>query len=157
MHGRIMFWRDGAQLRPAELGRRPPEQLERPVELVVPYTNPALSARALAAAVELARDLEAAVTLMAVHVLPYPSPLECQEGIRQRLEAELTAVARTSPAAIRVKLVFARNRADAYIGLRRRQSLVVIGTKDRWWTTREQRLARALMSSGHSVAVVKVK
>jgi hypothetical protein len=152
-----MFWRDGAQLRPAELGRRPAEQLERPVELVVPYTNPALSARALAAAVELARDLEAAVTLMAVHVLPYPSPLECQEGIRQRLEAELTAVARTSPAAIRVKLVFARNRADAYIGLLRRQSLVVIGTKDRWWTTREQRLARALMSSGHSVAVVKVK
>src|SRR5580693_5919434 len=147
MHGRIMFWRDGAQ-------RRPAEQLERPVELVVPYTNPALSARALAAAVELARDLAAAVTLMAVHVLPYPSPLECQEEIRQRLEAELTAVARTSPAAIRVKLVFARNRADAYIGLLRRQSLVVIGTKDRWWTTREQRLARALMSSGHSVAVV---
>jgi hypothetical protein len=152
MHGRIVFLRDSAQLPVAEV-----ERLQRPLELVVPYTNPALAARALAAAVELARGFEAAVTLMAVHVLPYPSPLECQEGIRQRLEAELTAVARTSPASIRVKLVFARNRADAYLGLLRRQSLVVIGTKDRWWRTREERLARTLMFSGHSVAVVKVK
>jgi hypothetical protein len=124
---------------------------------VVPYTNPALAARALAAATELARGFEAAVTLMAVHVLPYPSPLECQEGIRKRLEAELTAVARTSPVSIRVKLVFARDRADAYLGLLRRQSMVVIGTKDRWWPTREERLARKLTVAGHSVAIIRMR
>jgi hypothetical protein len=152
MHGRIMFLRDSAQLPLAEI-----QAQERPLELVVPYTNPALAARALAAAAELARGFEAAVTLMAVYVLPYPSPLECQEGIRKRLEAELTAVARTSPAAIRVKLVFARNREDAYLGLLKRQSLVVIGTKDRWWRTREERLARRLTAGGHSVAVLKVR
>jgi hypothetical protein len=159
MHGRIVFLRNRAQLGRAEIELPVAEvgRLQPPLELVVPYTNPALAAGALAAAEELARGFEAAVTLMAVHVLPYPSPLECQEGIRQRLEAELTAVARTSPASIRVKLVFARNRADAYIGLLRRQSLVVIGTKDRWWRTREERLARALISRGHSVAVVKMK
>ena len=150
MHGRIVFLRDSAQLPVAEVG-------QRPLELVVPYTNPALAAGALAAAEELARGFEAAVTLMAVHVLPYPSPLECQEGIRQRLEAELTAVARTSPVAIRVKLIFARAREAAYAGLLQRQSLVVIGTKDRWWRTREERLARRLTSSGHSVAIVKVR
>jgi hypothetical protein len=143
---------DSAQL-PLNAIRRP----ERPFEVVVPYTSPVLAARALAAAVELARGFEAAVTLMAVYVLPYPSPLECQEGIRKRLEGELTAVARSSPAATRVKLVFARDREDAYLGLLRRQSLVVIGTKNRWWRTREERLARVLTSSGHSVAVVKVK
>ena len=152
MHGRIMFLRDSAQLPLSEI-----EQRERPLELVVPYTNPALTVRALAAAVELARGFEAAVTLMAVYVVPYPSPLECQEGIRKRLEAELTAVARTSPVAIRVKLVFARDRTDAYLRLLRRQSLVVIGTKDRWWRTREERLARRLTAGGHSVAVVKVR
>jgi hypothetical protein len=152
MHGRIMFLRDSAQLPLAEISAR-----ERPLELVVPYTNPALAARALAAAAELARGFEAAVTLMAVYVLPYPSPLECQEGIRKRLEAELTAVARTSPAAIRVKLVFARDREDAYLSLLKRQSLVVIGAKDRWWRTREERLARRLTAGGHSVAVLKVR
>jgi len=152
MQGRVMFLRDSAQLPLAQV-----ERLERPLDLVVPYTNPALTARALAAAVDLARGFDAAVTLMAVHVLPYPSPLECQEGIRKRLEAELTSVARTIPVAIRVKLVFARDRADAYLGLLRRRSLVVIGTKDCWWRTREERLARRLTAGGHSVAVVKVR
>jgi hypothetical protein len=147
-----MFLRDSAQLPLAEI-----KPAERPLDLVVPYTDPALTARALAAAAELARGFEASVTLMAVYVLPYPSPLECQEGIRKRLEAELTAVARTSPVSIRVKLVFARDRADAYLGLLGRQSLVVIGTKDRWWRTGEERLARRLTAGGHSVAVVKVR
>ncbi len=152
MHGRIMFLRDHAQPPLAEI-----KPSQRPFDLVVPYTNPALTARALAAAGELARGFEMAVTLMAVHVLPYPTALECQDGIRQRLEAELTAVARTSPAAIRVKLVFARDRADAYLGLLHRHSMVVIGTKDRWWRTPEERLARRLTAGGHSVAVIKVR
>ena len=152
MHGRITFLRESARLPLAEI-----EWPERPLEVVVPYTSPALTAQALATATELALGFKAAVTLMAVYVLPYPSPLECQEGIRKRLEAELTAVARTSPASIRVKLVFARDRTDAYLGLLQRQSLVVIGTKDRWWRTREERLARRLTAGGHSVAVVKVR
>jgi hypothetical protein len=90
-------------------------------------------------------------------VLPYPAPLECQEGIRQRLEAELAVVARATPAALRVKLVFARDREEAYLALLRRESLVVIGTKDRWWPTGEERFARKLAAHGHSVAVIKVK
>jgi len=152
MHGKIMFLGDSAKSPMAHL-----ERPERPLDLVVPYTNPALTACALAAATELARGSETEVTLMAVHVLPYPSPLECREGIRQRLEAELTTVAHTTPASIRVKLVFARDPADAYLGLLRRDSLIVIGAKNRWWRTREERLARRLTSSGYSVAIIKVQ
>jgi hypothetical protein len=152
MQSRIVFLRDSARLPQADAS-----PLARPLELVVPYTNPALTAHALNAATELAGGFEAAITLMAVHVLQYPAPLQCQDGIRQRLEAELTAVARTSPAAIRVKLVFARDPGDAFVGLLPRRSLVVIGTRDRWWRTREERLARRLTASGHSVAVVKVR
>jgi hypothetical protein len=152
MQSRITFSRASAHAPLAKL-----ERPQRPLELVVPYTNPALTARALTAAAELARGFEAAITLIAVHVLPYPAPLECQEGIRNRLEAELTAMARTSPVAIRVKLIFARDREAAYLGLLKPQSLVVIGTKDRWWRTREERLARRLTAGGHRVAVVKVR
>ncbi len=147
-----MFLRDGTHSPPAEIQSR-----ERPLELVVPYTNPALTARALAAAASLAKGFEAAVTLLAVHVLPFPAPLECEEGIRKRLEGELTAIARSSPVAIRVKLFFARDREAAYAGLLKRHSLVVIGTKVRWWRTTEERLARRLTSSGHSVALLKVR
>jgi hypothetical protein len=147
-----MFLRESAHSPLAEF-----ERPQRPLELVVPFTNPALTARALAAAAELAQGFEAVVTLMAVHVLPYPAPLECQEGIRKRLEADLAALARTSPVAIRVKLIFARDREAAFLALLKPQSLVVIGTKDRWWRTREERLARRLTAGGHRVAVVKVR
>ena len=105
MHARTTKVRGRATLPLAGVARP-----EIPLEVVVPYTNQALAAEALTAAIEMARGFDAAVTLMAVHVLPYPSPLECQEGIRRRLEAELTAVARTSSAATRVKLVCARDR-----------------------------------------------
>jgi acetyl esterase/lipase len=92
-----------------------------------------------------------------VYVLPYPAQLECQEGIRQRLEAELTRVVHAVPAAVRVKLVFARSREDAYLGLLPRRSMVVMAAPDRWWPTQEERLARKLAAAGHSVAVIRVK
>lgn len=152
MHGRIMFLRDHTQLPVAQL----PQPQSR-LKLVVLYTNPALTAQALAAAVDLARGFEAELTLMAVYVLPYPTPLEIQEGVRKRLESDLTAVARTSPAPIHVKLVFARDRVNACLGMLPREALVVIGTKDRWWRTREESLARRLTSGGHSVAVIRVR
>ena len=151
MQSRIAFLHTGKQL-----GLEAKPRGNRPLEMVVPYTDPALAAQALAAALELARGFDAAVTLMAVHVLPYPSPLECQEGVRTRLETELATVARTSAVTVRVKLVFARNREEAYLSLLPRQSVVVVGTRDRWWRTREERLARLLAAGGHSVAVVKV-
>ncbi|MGA2740899.1 MAG: hypothetical protein ABSG65_26105 [Bryobacteraceae bacterium] len=152
MHGRITFWRDSAQLPLVEIARP-----ERPLDVVVPYTDPALTARALAAATELARGFEAAVTLMAVYVVPFRAPLECQDGIRKRLEADLTAVARTIPVSVSVKLVFARSREEAYLRMLGRQSLVVIGARNRPWPTPETRLARRLTAGGHSVAVVKVR
>jgi hypothetical protein len=128
-----------------------------PLEVVVPYTTPALAAEALSTAVELARGFDAVVTLIAVHVLPYPAPLECQEGIRQKMEAQLAAIARTTSATVRVKLVFARNRTDAYLGILPRRSLIVVGGRKRWWRTKEELFARKLAAAGHSVALVKVK
>jgi len=153
MHARLDL------LRPAANSPETVEMAARecPLELVVPHTNQALSAQALSAAAELARGFEAVVTLIAVYVLPYPAPLECQEGIRNRLRAELAAVARTSSVAVRLKLVFARDRCQALADLLPRHSVVVIGTRDRWWPTPEQRLARKLAAGGHSVALVRVK
>jgi len=128
----------------------------KPLELVVPYTNPARTASTLEAALQLTHGLEVGITVVAVHVLPYPAPLAIQEGIRERLEAELLSIARTSPVRIRLKLVFSRDRTQALESLLRSESLVVLGTKGRWWRLREQRLARRLASHGHGVALVKV-
>ena len=152
MEDRIAFLCDRAGLPQPLESRR-----QGPLDLVVPYVDPALNTRVLAAALKLADGCNATVTLLAVHVLPYPAPLECQRGIRQSLEAELATVARATSASLHVKLVFARDREKTYLALLRRESLVVIGTKDRWWRTREERFARKLAAHGHSVAVIKVK
>ena len=152
MHGRVLYLRNRAQAPSAGT-----PGIGRPLDVVVLYTNPAVTAYALTASSELARDLESSITLMAVHVLPYPSPLETQEGVRQRLETDLKTLARTSPAEIRAKLVFARDRTDACLGLLRRRSMVVIGTRKHWWRTREERLARRLAAHGHSVALIRVE
>jgi len=128
-----------------------------PVEVIVPYSNPVLAAAALSGALDLACGLETLVTLVAVHVLPFPAPLECQEGIRHRLEANLAAIVRTTPATVRMKIVFARSRQDAFLRLLPRRSLVVVGARARWWRTREERFARMLAAAGHSVAIITVK
>ena len=145
---------DDRALVPLAIGR---ERLEQSLEVVVPYTVAATAAKTLSAALAMIQGFESRVTLMAVHILPYPAPLEVSEGVRERLAAQLTAVARTVQAAVAVKLVFARDRDVAYRALLSRQSLIVVGTKDHWWRTREERFARKLASHGHSVAVVKVK
>ena len=49
----MVFLRDRTQLPLAPDGEQP----ERPLELVVPYTNPSLAAQALSAALELAHGL----------------------------------------------------------------------------------------------------
>src|SRR5579863_2097252 len=122
MRGQTVFLNESTELLLARRG-----EPDRPVQVVVPYSNPPLAAQALSAALKLAHGFEAVVTLLCVHVLPYPSPLEVHEGIRRRLEMELTTVARTSPVAIQVRLVFARNREAAYLALLQQRSLVVVG------------------------------
>ena len=150
MEDRIAFLRDSTGLALES------QRQKHPPHLVVPYVNPAATTRALAAALQLADGCGAEVTLMAVHVLPYPAPLECQEGIRQRLEAELAAVARATGASVSIQLVFARDSEQAFVALLPRKSLVVIGAKHHWWRTSEERFARKLASHGHSVTVIKV-
>ncbi|HLY20810.1 MAG TPA: hypothetical protein VKR61_26470 [Bryobacteraceae bacterium] len=128
-----------------------------PLEVVVPYSNPWLAAESLSAVAGWLQGFEAKVTLMAVHVLPYPAPLEAQAGIRKRLEAELATVARASDVSAEVRLAFARDRDQAFLGLLGSRSLVVVGTRERWWKTPEERLARKLAAHGHSVALVRIK
>ena len=130
---------------------------EDPLDLVVLHADPKLTAHAVSAALKLANGFAAEITLLAVHVVPYPAPLECQEGVRQCLEEELSAVARATHASLNINVVFARDREEICLDLLRHKSLVVMGTRDRWWRTSEERFARTLAAHGHSVALIKVK
>ena len=129
---------------------------DRPVRVVVPYTDPATTRAALAAVATMTEGLAATIVLLAVHVLPYPAPFYCPRAVREHLEGELTALARTLPGPVEAILALARTPEEGYSQILPPGSAVFIGTPRRWFRTREQRLANLLTGLGHSVALVEL-
>jgi len=126
------------------------------VQVFVPYTRSELTQAALSHAAALTRNLSARITLFAVHLVPYPLPLDRPDVPATFLERKLGSVAQASGARADIRIGFAR---DPNIGLEQilpRHSLIVIATKRRWWPTPEVKLARILARAGHSVALVGV-
>jgi hypothetical protein len=125
------------------------------LSVVVPYTTVELTKAALAKAAELATSLEAKITLLDVHIVPFPLSLTEPDVCWEHLNRGLQAIAAASPLPVEVKLIFARDKdvIERYIP---QDSIGVIATKKRWWPTAEEKLARTLSAAGHSVALLKV-
>jgi len=126
------------------------------LHVFVPYTCPELTKAALAQAVALTRNLTAHITLFAVHIVPYPLPLDKPDVPAAFLEQRLAAVARDAGVRADVRIVLAREAEAAREQILPPHSLVVLATEKRWWPTAEVKLARALARAGHSVALLGV-
>jgi len=126
------------------------------LSVFVPYTCPELTKAALAQATALTRNLTAHLTLFAVHVVPYPLPLDQPDVPAAFLEQKLAAVARDAGAQADTRIVFTREPEAGREQILPPHSLVVLATKKRWWPTAEVKLARALARAGHSVAILEV-
>ena len=124
------------------------------LSVVVPYTTEELTKTALSKAAELAASLEATITLLDVHIVPYPLSLTEPDVCWEHLNRALQAVAAASPVPVEVKLIFARDK-DMIERYMPNDSIGVIATKKHWWRTAEEKLARTLSAAGHSVALVK--
>jgi len=126
------------------------------LHVFVPYSCRELTKAALVQAAALSRNLTAHVTLFAVHVVPYPLPLDQPDVPAAFLEQKLAAVARDAGTQADIRIVFARE-PDAGRGqILPPHSLIVMATKKRWWPTAEVKLARTLARAGHSVALLGV-
>jgi hypothetical protein len=125
------------------------------LSVVVPYTTDELTKTALSKAAELATSLEAKITLLDVHIVPFPLSLTEPDVCWEHLNRGLQAVAAASPVPVEVKLVFARDK-DLIERYMPSDSIGVIATEKHWWRTAEEKLARTLSAAGHSVALVKV-
>jgi hypothetical protein len=126
------------------------------LQVFVPYTCPELTRAALCQAAGLTRNLSSHITLFAVHLVPYPLPLDRPDVPAAFLERKLAAVAQAASAEADVRIGFAR---DPGLGLEQilpHHSLIVMATRRRWWPTAEAKLARTLARAGHSVALVGV-
>ncbi len=129
----------------------------KPLQIFIPCGDPELVAAALNAAAGMANDLKAAVTLVYVNVVPFPLPLDRPDVNREHLGRALRRLCSAVSIPVRILIVLARDRQSAYRRLVPAGSLVVLGTRKRWWRTAEQDLARALRRDGHRVVLLTVE
>ena len=143
-----MNWPRAAQFIPAV---SPALEREPNLQLYVIFTNPSGTRRALCAASHLARDLDTRLVLLAAQVVPYPLPLDDPPVSREFTDRILTQLASEQETDIAVKLYLCRDRVETIRRALGPDSLVVLGTRTRWWPGREQMLARLLKRDGHKV------
>jgi hypothetical protein len=123
-------------------------------EIVVLYTGPDLTPRALQAAASLTKGLNFHLVLIAVHIVPFPVQLEPLAAMEEHLQAELSKAAEKSDLPVTARIAFARDLSEAFRQCVRPDSLVVIASRKRWWRTRPEKWARELARNGFRTALV---
>jgi hypothetical protein len=127
------------------------------LELVVPYTDPDLARALLRKAAALTAGLQARISLVAVHVVPFPADFHCAVSTQTFLVDRLTELAAGCPMPVNPLVVLARSREEGFRYVLRRESTVLLGTRRHFWRTSEERLARMLVSDGHKVALLHIE
>lgn len=124
------------------------------LEITVVFTGSEATPAALAEAAQLASGLRARITLLVPCIVPYPLPLNEPPVPLEFLARRFKTVASAQPVETTVALCACRDRLEflkTHLPLNRP---VVIGSRKRWWPTREARLARQLERRGHDVILV---
>ena len=127
------------------------------LELVVPYTDPSLTRSLLRKAAALTSGLQARISLVAVHSVPFPADFRCQSSTHDFLVEKLTELAAACPLPVNPQVVLARSRQEGFRYALHPESTVLVGSHRRFWRTGEERLARMLVSDGHKVALLHLE
>ena len=138
-----------------------PEHLEMDgvsgeLEVVVPYTEPSVTAEVLRRVPALTAGLNAQVTLIAVHTLPYPLPFVCPALVHAHLVEQLTELAVGCALPVHPQVVLACDRAEGFQYVLKPSSTVLVGSRKHLWRTQEEKLARSLARDGHKVVLVHI-
>ena len=139
---------------PGELGT---DAFSGELELVVLHTDPVLTRMVLRKAVALTAGLQARISLVAVHSVPYPAPFRCPTSAYVFLVDQLMELTGECALPVNAQVVLARYREDGFRYALRPDSTVLVGTYRHLWRTSEERLARMLASDGHKVALLHIE
>lgn len=125
--------------------------------IIVVFTTVVATMAAMRKAVELASELNARIALVVPQVVPYPLPLSSPPVLLGFNENRFRRIAGATPVETVVRLYLCRDREAVLKTALPRQSLVVVGGRQRWWPTAEKRLARRLQGAGHDVVYVETE
>lgn len=149
-----MLTRGELRIDPGQLGT---DAFSGEVEVVVPYTDPDLARALLRKAVALTAGLQARISLVAVHAVPFPADFRCQASTHAFLVDQLTELAAECPLPVDPLVVLARSSEEGFRYALRPESTVLVGTHRHFWRTSEERLARTLVADGHKVALLHIE
>jgi len=126
------------------------------MEVVVPYTEWGITEALLKRAAALTAGLNVRLTLVAVNAIPYPATFPGPTAVHAHLVDQLEALASRCTLPVQAQVVLARSREEGFRYMLRPDSMVLVGTRKRFWRTAEERLAKMLVNDGHKVALVHV-
>jgi hypothetical protein len=124
------------------------------LSIAVIYNSVEFTLSALRKAGALAHNLHARITLIVPEIVPYPLPLGSPPVEREFKERAFRVLADEGPVETCVRIYVCRDRLTMLRTVLEPHSLIVMGAKDRWWPTREKRLAGRLRQLGHQVVLV---
>jgi hypothetical protein len=127
------------------------------IEVVVAHTDWDTTVAVLKRAVDLLAGLNAKVTLLAVHSVPYPASLSSAAASHGHLVAQLVDLASQCPlGTVTPQAVLTRQWEEGFRSALKAESTVLIGSKRHLWRTSEEHLAHTLAKDGHKVALLHV-
>jgi hypothetical protein len=132
-----------------------PEESDSKLEITVVFTSVDATLAALKEAGNLAESLGARITLVVPQIVPYPLPLTSPPVLVDFNERRLRVIASHCRVETRVSIYLCRDALETLKSVLKPGSLVVVGTRKRWWPTPEKRLAAKLRHTGYEVVVTE--
>ena len=125
------------------------------LDLVIPFTTPALTQAALNAANRLGAGLNATIRLLKIQQVPYPLDLREPPVPVGFIEEQLRHFRSKLPARAEIRL--ARDFEQGLTGALSPDSVVLLATRKRPWRTNTERLAARLRNAGYKVLTISDK
>ena len=121
------------------------------LNVFVVFTSLESTIPALREAGALATNLGARVTLVVPQVVAFSVPLDTPPVLVEFNEERFCKVATECSAETNVQIYLCRDRLETLKSVLKPGSLVVLGGRKRWWSSKEERLARQLRRAGCEV------
>jgi hypothetical protein len=133
------------------------ESSESRLNVVVVFTSVDATVEALQKAGNLAESLGAQITLVVPQIIPFPLPLTSPPVLLDFQEKRFREIASKSPVDVLVQLYLCRDARVTLNKVLHPHSLIVVGSRKKWWPTSEARLARELKRAGHEVILAEMR
>jgi hypothetical protein len=127
------------------------------LRVTVLYTTTEGTLAALRAAGSLARNLGARIALVETEIVPFHFPVDrppVSIDFLERRHIALVSESGIQAEEVHIEIYLCRDRMQCLRKVLNTPSLVVIGGRRHWWSSREQELERLLRALGHHVIFV---